>query len=320
MRTWLSTTILITCALLSTILLSGQQPAHADQSKLVLLARSQQFTGNADKVQRFSDTIQLNKGQEKLRLILVYNNGSSTQPAFKWIRISSSSMSYVTEQNFKGKNLLETDVTGELGVGGNQILVTAGGPPGAVFTWELYTMQPTVNSIHPTVVQPGETATILGTNLCPSVTAETVTINGSAAHCLSATSNSVVVQVPEELRSGEAIVKVSSAGLNCNEIACTVSAAPRLTKLSGSWVGVGSPLTIYGDGFGNDPSKIIVYVGPTEVPVDSSTANQITVTIPGTYITAWAGYYMPVKVIVNGVKASNTLTVSCADTAPTGAL
>lgn len=295
-----------------------QLPVYAEQSNLVLLAKSKSFIAADNKVQKFSDTIALNKGQEKLRLILVYRNGSATQPSFNWIRISSSSMSYVTEQQFKGKKVFELDVTGELGRDGNQILVTAAGQPGAVFSWEIYTIAPKVTTVHPLTVQPGGTATILGENLCPNVAAETVTINGAPAHCVSASSNSIVVQVPEELSSGEAIVKVNSAGLDAGEVACSVNAAPKLSHLSGSWVAAGNPLTIYGEGFGKDPSKIVVFIGPTQVPIDSSSPNEITVTIPGSYITAWAGFYMPVKVSVNGVKASNTLTISCAVTAPVG--
>lgn len=303
-----------------TLIANMQTPAYAAQSELVLLTKSKQFIAKDNQVQRFSDTIALSKGQEKLRLVLVYRNGSATQPSFKWIRISSSSMSYVTEQQFKGKKVLETEVTGALGTGGNQILITAGGPVGAVFSWELYTFQPRANSVSPLTIQPGGTVTISGENFCSNVSANTITIDGAPAHCVSATPTSITVQVPEELSSGQAIIKIDSAGLDAGELACSVNSAPKLSRLSGTWVPAGSPLTIYGEGFGTDSSKIVVFIGPTQVPVDSSSPKEITVTIPGSYITAWAGFYMPVKVSVNGVSASNTLTVSCAVTAPTSGI
>ena len=99
----------------------------------VTLAESQPFSAPSNQTQRFSQSIEVKKGQEKLDLTLTYYNGSGSAPGFTWLRLASPSMNFVTEKQFQGKNSVSIDVSGELTWDGNQLLVTAAGPKGATF-------------------------------------------------------------------------------------------------------------------------------------------------------------------------------------------
>jgi hypothetical protein len=280
----------------------------------VTLAQSQPFVAPSDQTQRFTQSVDIKKGQEKLELTLTYYNGSSSAPGFKWLRVASPSMHFVTEQQFEGKNTLSADVTGELTWDDNQLLVTAGGPKGATFAWVLRTPQPTVTGVTAGTIFPGSQVTVTGTNLCPDPLADEALINGKAAHIVAATQNQLVLQVPEDLKSGSIPIVVKVAGLDTFAVAplsINVLARPYLKSLSSSFVGPGETLTINGEGFSPDPSQDIVEMGPFRAEVVSASNNSITVVAPGPLSDSWYGMFYKVKIKVNGVRARNTLTVEC---------
>src|ERR1700679_2327239 len=86
----------------------------ADPANPITLAESKVYTVSSIKEQHISDSIVLPEGQDKLHLTLTYYNGSASSPSFKWIRIASPSMNYVTEAQFASSKTLTIDVTGEL--------------------------------------------------------------------------------------------------------------------------------------------------------------------------------------------------------------
>jgi len=286
-------------------------PAQAQQQKLITLAEAQ-YTAPTAAVQHITESINLNKGQEKLQLTLTYYNGTETKAGYRWLRISSASMNYVTEKEFVNKTF-STDVTGDLTWGGNQLLIAADGPPGAYFAWRLTTPQPIVTSVTPQTVFPGGSVVVTGTNLCPDAKGNQVQVNGSPAQIISAAADKLVVQVPEEAKGGNNSVQVTVAGVNAGTLNFNVNAIPYLKSLSRSWLPPGAPLTIYGEGFSGDAGSVSVFIGPLRAPVLSSTINSITVSAPADFGGMPWGYYMPVKVTVNGVRARNQLTVSCSE-------
>ena len=161
---------------------------------------------------------------------------------------------------------------------------------------------------------PGSQVTITGTNLCPDPSADEVLINGKAGHIIAATQHQLVVQVPEDLKTGAFPVEVKVAGLDTLAVAplsINVLARPYLKSLSASFVGPGEELTIYGEGFSSDPSQNIVQMGPFRAEVVQASENSITVIAPGPLSDSWYGMFYKVKIKVNGVRARNTLTVEC---------
>jgi IPT/TIG domain len=282
----------------------------ADPAGPITLAESKVYTATSTKEQHISDSINLQNGQDKLHLTLTYYNGSESTPPFKWIRIASPSMNYVTEAQFDGKKVLPIDVTGELSDAGNQILVTGAGPTGASFSWKLTTPQPRVSAANPDTVETGSHIVITGHNFCPEISDDSVSVNGQNFEITAATPHNLVVKIPQQFKSGPTEAKVKVAGMDAGTVKFTVSALPYLKSVNTAWVAAGAPFTIYGDNFSTDKSAVKVYVGAYPCNIVSATADSITAVSPLIYIEKPMGFYQPVKVQVNGVKASNQLTIS----------
>ncbi|HEY9784209.1 MAG TPA: IPT/TIG domain-containing protein [Candidatus Obscuribacterales bacterium] len=286
-------------------------PVWAADGNVITLQESQKYVADSPKIQRISDSIVLKKGQEKLNLTLTYYNGSATEPSFKWLRIASPNMRYVSEADFQGQKSLSLDVTGELAFGGNQILITAEGPKGATFKWSLTTPYPTITQVTPSRIEPGQAVTILGNNFSPDPPANDVYFGEHEAECLSASPNKLIVRVPDYVECGETSLRVSVAGIDAGRLAVVAAVTtPVLKSLSRSWVPPGAQLTIYGDNFSANAADNVVYIGPLRAEVVSSSVNSITVIAPVDFGGEPWGFYQPVNVTVRGVPARNRLSVS----------
>ena len=303
-----------TSLLLSCFALACAAPALAEE--ITIAESSPPLVATSDQAINTSQSINLQKGQEKLQLFLTYYNGDASAPAFPTLRISSSSLPYVTEQSFGKEKSFTTNVTGDLGWGGNQILISAKGPKGATFGWRLTTPKPLLTNVSPESVGAGGTCAINGTNFCSDANDDEVQINGKKAQVVSATANQIVVKVPENMPGGAGTLTVKVAGIDAGKLPVTVNAVPDLTSLSASWAWLNAPVTISGTGFGNNPADVTVYMGPLRAPVDSVTPTQIVFRIPNGFAGGPWGYNQPLRVTVNGVKARNTLMLSTGDQAP----
>jgi hypothetical protein len=298
-------------------------PVLADDSDWITLAQSTQplVVTNPAKAVHNSEAINLQKGQEKLQLFLTYFDGTETAPSFKWLRIASPSMNYVSEQQFGGKKSLTMNVSGELTWSDNQLLVSGAGPAGASFSWILRTPKPTVTGISTQSVFSGNPVTITGTNFCSDADSDKVSIGGKPARIISASPTQLVVSVPEETKSGNLPIDVNVAGISVpTGINLQIQAQPYLRSLSSTFAAPGTTLTIYGEGFSSDVNQDVVYVGQFNCPVVSATSDSITISIVGALSDPWfapniasTGAFYPIKVMVGGVKARNVLTVRCSD-------
>lgn len=276
----------------------------------VVLAQSQPIVAQNNQIQKISESINLEKGQEKLQLTLTYYNGTESAPGFKWLRIASPTMHFVSEHEFAGRKTYSVDVSGELTWGGNQLLITAEGQKGSTFSWKLTTNQPAVTSLSPSQLSPGHSVTILGSNFSSDPDANVVMFGTHRARCLSASSDKLIVQVPDYADSASSKVSVTVGGMQAGTLAATVVAYPYLSNLSASWVPPGSQFTIYGQGFSANQSDLSVFVGPLQCEIVSVSPTEITVVAPVGYAGQPWGFYQPVKVTVRGVPARNQLTIS----------
>lgn len=297
---------------------ASSMPAYAEQ--WITLSESQPLVATTDKPMHVSQSIGLGKGQDQLQLYLTYMNGSATAPSYTWIRVSSSSMSYVNEKQFQNK-MLTQNVSGELTWGGNQILISGAGPVGASFSWILRTPQPTVSGVSGGTVYPGNSITITGTNLCPNPDANIVTIGGQSASVISASPTQLVVRVPQEVKGGANLIALNVAGLKVNLVlSVNITAAPYLSSTSAAFVAPANNVTIYGEGFDPNPNNDQVWMGPFQAQVVSATEGSLTITAPAQCSDPWyapnlmtLGAFWPIKVVVNGIKARNTLNIRCSD-------
>lgn len=297
--------------LISCVALLSAAPSYAEE--ITIAESSPNLVATSAAAINTSQSIDLQKGQEKLQLYLTYYNGDATAPSFKTLRISSSSLPYVTEQAFGKEKSFTTNVTGDLGWGGNQILITAQGPKGATFGWRLTTPKPLITSVSPEAVGAGSTLAINGTNLCADPADNQVSINGKQAQVVSATSTQIVVKVPETAGNGPGSVTVSGAGLDAGKLPITINGVPYLKSLSATWAWLNAPVTITGENFGTNPANVAVYMGQLRAPVDSVTPTQIVFRVPTGFNNGTWGYNQPLKVIVNGVRSRNTLIMSTGD-------
>lgn len=305
MRTsWLLCCVALTCT----------APALAEE--ITLAESSPPLVATSDKAINTSQSINIQKGQEKLQLFLTYYNGDASAPGYSTVRISSASLPYVTEKSFGKEKSFTTNVTGDLGWGGNQILISAKGPKGAMLGWRLTTPKPMLTSLSPETVSAGGTCAINGTNLCSDASDDVIQINGKNAQVVSATANQIVFKCPENMAGGAGTVSVNVAGIDAGKLPVAVNAVPNLTSLSATWAWLNAPVTIYGTGFGNNPADVTVFMGSLRAPVDSVTPTQIVFRVPDGYAgTSW-GFNQPLRVSVNGVRARNTLLMSTGDQAP----
>lgn len=294
----------IAAAALCTFLL----PAYADGE--IVVSQSKPYVATSNQVQHISETINLEKGQEKLQLTLTYYNGSDTAPGFSWIRIASPTMHFVSERDFAGKHELSVDVTNELTWGGNQLLVTADGPKGATFAWKLTTSEPSVSKMIPDQAIPGHSVTILGSNFSSDPDANQVFFGTHKARCLSASSDKLIVQVPDYVDGANSSVRVVVGGMEAGALTAAVVSTPYLSGLSANWVPPGSQFTIYGQGFSPNASDISVFVGPLQAQIVSVSMTSITCIAPVGFAGEPWGFYQPVKVQVRGMPARNRLTIS----------
>lgn len=245
-------------------------------------------------------------------MTLTYYNGTETKPGFKWLRITSSSMSYLTEKTFGGKRSYSVDVSGELASGGNQMIVEAGGVAGSTFGWRLTTPAPHVTAVEPNTVAAGGTVTVTGANLCSDPSGNVATLGQTPLTCVAATSTSAVFKIPETSSVGSSVFNLKVAGLEAGHAELSVgNSVPVLKSVSAPWVAPGYNLTIYGGPFSPAVANDKVTIGPFQAEIREAGVNQITVIAPASFAGNPWGVHQPVKVWVNGVRARNVLTVNC---------
>jgi IPT/TIG domain len=291
---------------------TSTEAQYQQQSAPITVAESKLFEAPNNQVQHFSEYINLPKGQDKLNLTLTYYNGTTTKPGFKWLRITSSTMNYFTEQQFGGNKSVSKDVTGELMSGNNQIVVEAGGIAGSTFGWRLTTAAPTLTSIQPQALEPGETIKVSGTNFCSDTSCDIATVNGVTLTCLSATAKNLVFKIPDDLPLGSGALQLKVAGLDAGQTMVNIeTSVPVLRSLDSGWVYPGYNLVINGGPFPPTAANIRVTVGPFEAKVVQASATAVTVQAPEQFNGNPWGVNQPVRVWVNGVQARNYLTVNC---------
>ena len=305
------TSVFLLIALAATSSLKLPVFAESAQQKIVTLAESKPYQSANSAPQHFTDSIPLAPGQDKLNLTLTYYNGTKTKPAFKWLRINSSSMRFLTENQFIN-NQCSVSLDGKLPAGTNQIRVDAGGVPGATFGWRLTALVPKVTSANPTA-SIGSTLSVKGENFSTDIANDSATIDGTKLKCVSATPTTLTFQIPESLKAAdEAVVQVKSAGIEAGKASVKIKGqAPSLASLSSPYVAPGYDVTIYGGPFAGNSKDLRVAIGNVDAQVVESSASSIKIIAPMEFAGEPFGIDLPVTVWSHGVKSRNALSVNC---------
>lgn len=277
-------------------------PAYVD------LFSSRAYTADSDKAQNFQDNLALKPNQEKLPLQLTINNGADGKQAYKWFRLSIGGYQLASDADMKGASSKTFDITGRMTPGGGQIILQAGGQPGATLSFSLKTPAVVLHAVHPKVVRHGEELTLFGKNFSSDELQDSVVIGGTKAPVLSASRNSITILVPRQARLGKNDVYVSVNSLDSGKLPIVIQprVAPEILGTDYWMAPPGAALTITGENFSQNSSDNQVYFGNVQANVIASTEDTIIVEIPQ-WQYGQSQLNIPLTVVADGVRSSNAL-------------
>lgn len=134
----------------------------------------------------------------------------------------------------------------------------------------------TVASISPDYGKAGDEITITGTGFSALKTENTVQLGSVAATVIEASATTLKVEVPENALHGKFKVSVLSANAESGDFFFI----PIITGLDKSSAQIGDNLTIQGNHFDADKTKLEVKLGDKALPITAAEYTAITVTIP----------------------------------------
>lgn len=279
----------------------------AADSRQLVIYKSHDYISRNYEVQNFTDTLALQAGQETLPLVMTIYNGSPEVPSFKWFRIIVNGEILATEKDMQGREAASKDVSGLIRGSNLQVQIQAGGVPGANLWWTLETAQMELSYVEPNSVMQGETVRLLGSNFPSDPAALNVTLNGKAASVISASSNTLIVQVPKSAELGTNHVQVRSNGVTTSPVSLSIVSRP-LPEIMGidCWMAPpGGTINISGRNFSPNAGGNKVFFGSVQGQVSSSTGTSLAVIVPN-WSYGPSQLNIPISVEVDGVRSANT--------------
>jgi len=288
---------------------SAPGPASA---QAVLIAQSHPYLARSSQEQNFVDQINLQPGEELLPLTMTFYNGTDRAPGFNWVRMSVAGRVFVTEADFRTGRVATVDVTGEFEPGSSQVLIDGAGVKGATFSWRLTTPQVTLSSVSPERVSPGSLMTLYGSHFCENLGNDMVLFNNRQVPVVNGTTSMLEVRVPQDIEPGDQRVVVSVGSVRTGPLPITVSAKPQPVVFSVNLFSgpPGQPLVVRGKNFSPNMNENKVFIGNTPAEVTAASPDSLTVTIPMALDPIQPVWYLPVTVIVDGVRSNSNVTVS----------
>ncbi len=126
----------------------------------------------------------------------------------------------------------------------------------------------------------GDRVSIQGTGFSPTLGENTVRLGTVPARVVSVGGREIVVEVPENARSGQWFVNVAGNGESRSRQPFNVTLRPRITALEPDRGILGTRVTIRGSNFPADRALVNVRLNETDVAVESVSRDAIVVTIP----------------------------------------
>jgi hypothetical protein len=285
-------------------------PAPASSTKDILIQQSHPYVARNNQAQHFMDYINLAPGQERLPLTLVVTNGSdvsrnTSNSRYAWVRISIAGNRILWDNSFSQVADKQVDISGKLGPASDQIIIEAGGLPGATLSWKVTTPPVAINSSTPDKVGQGEKLTLQGQNFGPTPQDNVVTIGSKNVPVQEASPSALTLTVPEDISPGKVYVTVSVEGIKSapHKVEVVQHVAPELSGLNIEEGPPGQPIVITGRNFGKSMGDVQVKFGDYVAGIDHASPDQLTVTVPDMpYL-----WDVPVTVTVKGIKSKNSL-------------
>jgi hypothetical protein len=273
----------------------------------LVIFKSQDYVSRSYEVQRFEDRINLQAGQLTVPLTMTIMNGSAEAPSYKWFRIMVNGQLIASEKDMQGKDTASKDVSGLLQGSDVQVLVEAGGVPGANLWWYMSAPQMELSYAEPAQAQVGQELTLHGSNFLSDPSLMSVTFNGKSARVVSANSNALLVQVPSSVQAGTNQIIVRSPLRTSNPITTVIGTHP-VPEILGidCWMAPpGGTIHISGRNFSNNSVSNKVLFGDVPGQVESASATNLTVIVPN-WSYGPSQLNIPVTVEVEGYRSANT--------------
>ena len=331
-------------------LLMSQLPVAADSQGQVIIQPNTPLVSRSRQVQLFSGTLKIQQDQVALPLTLRVTNGSWAGSKFAWVRVFLNKGAVRTdsgpvghlicdERRLAQSNPAEIDLTGQLSVGTNTLIIQGAGMPGAGVSYELVStgsataggaggsgakpgakLPLKLTSLDPADIAPDSVFTIKGQGFDEVAANNKVSLYSTTAQVQKASKTELEVKAPSNLPPHAMAIDVTVNGVKSNSLQITIMGPPELSGLSPDILQPGSASTLSGNNFSKIPSKNVVsiylpvYDLKKSCTVTASSEHSITFTAPdfmeaSDRINKAVGATGNLSLTVNGVPAKNTLSV-----------
>jgi hypothetical protein len=262
------------------------------------------YTCKNEQVQRFADYLELKPDMQNAPLTLHLKNSG-----MKWFRLLIAGQVIATEKSLRGKSEGDLDLTGVVQPGSNQLLVQAGGAPGATLEWKVTTPAVAkIDKVDPDEALVGTNIKIKGKNFSANMSADTVLLNKTKGQVIKAKPTELEVKIPTEAEPGDTKVSVKVNGVESNKVTIKVRGIPELSGTNLQGVPPGQQLTIFGKNFSKNLGENQVFIGDAAASVVGGDINQLTVIVP--YLPYTEGHVpSQIRVQVGKVMSKNSVSV-----------
>lgn len=245
-------------------------------SGLVTVGEGGPFTAKTDKVQRFAEYVELKKGMESAPLTLtIHNNG------FKWFRVLIANQVVATEKSQGRDGCAKLDVTGVIQSGSNQVVVQAGGMPGASLDWKVTTLaQAKLERVDPDEALVGDTVVVKGQHFATTAAGNEITIGGKSGKIIQSKATELKVSIPTNVEPGVADVIAKVNGVKTNTIKMKVRGIPSVSGASLQGVPPGQTLSVFGKNFSKNLGENRVFFDDTSAEIVSGSSTELVVVAP----------------------------------------
>jgi hypothetical protein len=232
--------------------------------------------------QHFVDEINLKPNQEKIQLRLSVANGAAGSPAFSWFRMRVNGELLFTEKSMKGRREAVVDVSGLIPAGTNQVVIDAGGAPGATMSWQLVTEPMKIVSMEPKTVNPGGVVTLVGENFPSDPNRVNVIVGGSVADVVKTAPTCMTIRLSDAVTKGANNMQIDANGLPPVMVKVNVGGqAVPIVKGTDVWSAApGQSITIRGKNFSKTTAENQVYFDNVAGQVTSVGDDYIKAVVP----------------------------------------
>jgi hypothetical protein len=250
-------------------------PNDAD-AQLVTVGEGGPYTAKNDRVQRFADYLDLKKEMESAKLTLSIKN-----EGFKWFRVLIANQVVATERSIDRSGQGKLDISGMIQSGQNQVVIQAGGSPGAKIEWKVTTVATAkLDRVDPDEALIGETVAVKGHHFALNPGSNEVMIGNAKGQIAAAKATELKVKIPENTEPGDVDVTAKVNGIKTNTIKMKVRGIPQVSGASLQGVPPGQTIVVYGKNFSKNIGENRVFFDESPAEIVSGSTTELMVVVP----------------------------------------